>query len=44
VDDNDNIIIIVMMGFKEIGYESVDWIHLYHDRDEERAVMNRPVL
>jgi hypothetical protein len=32
------------MGITEIGYELVDWIHLYRDRYEEGAVMNRRVL
>jgi hypothetical protein len=35
---------MMIMGLKETGYEAVDCTHLYHDRDEELAVMNRRVL
>jgi hypothetical protein len=28
------------MDLKEIGWESVDWIHLAQDRDKWRAVVN----
>jgi hypothetical protein len=31
----------IRMDLGEIGWEVVDWIHLAHDRDQWRAVMNR---
>jgi hypothetical protein len=30
----------IRMDFREIGWESVDWIHLAQDRDQWRAVVN----
>jgi hypothetical protein len=29
-----------IMDLREIGWESVDWIHLAQDRDQWRAVVN----
>jgi hypothetical protein len=28
------------MDLREIGWEGVDWMHLAHDRDQWRAVVN----
>jgi hypothetical protein len=28
------------MDFMEIGWEGADWMHLAHDRDQWRAVVN----
>jgi hypothetical protein len=33
--------IILEMGFKGGGWESVDWIHLDQDRDHWRVLVNR---
>jgi hypothetical protein len=30
----------IRMGLREIGWVSVDWIHLAQDRDQWRAVVN----
>jgi hypothetical protein len=30
----------IRMDLRQIGYEDVDWIHLPHDRDHWRAVVN----
>jgi hypothetical protein len=29
----------IKMGLKETGYKVVDWIHLAHDRDQWRVLM-----
>jgi hypothetical protein len=31
----------IRMDLKEIGMENVDWIHLAHDRDRWRALVNK---
>jgi len=33
-DDN------IRMDFREIGWKGVDWLHLAHDRDQLRALVN----
>jgi hypothetical protein len=30
----------IRMDVREIGWESVDWIHLAYDRDQWRALLN----
>jgi hypothetical protein len=30
----------IRMDLKEIGWKSVDWIHLAQDRDQRRALVN----
>jgi hypothetical protein len=30
----------IILRFREIGWGSVDWIHLAQDRDQGRAVVN----
>jgi hypothetical protein len=32
------------MDLKEIGWESVDWIHLAQDRDQWRDLVNTAVI
>jgi hypothetical protein len=31
----------IMTGLREIGWGSMDWIHLAQDRDQWRALVNR---
>jgi hypothetical protein len=33
-------VINIKMGFREIGWGGMDWIHLAQDRDKWRALMN----
>jgi hypothetical protein len=32
--------ITITMDLKEIGWEGVNWMHLIHDRDQWRAIVN----
>jgi hypothetical protein len=32
------------MELTEVEHQAVDWIHLHHDKDEERAMLYRRIL
>jgi hypothetical protein len=33
----------IRMDLKKLGWESVDWIHLAHDREQWRAVLKKVI-
>lgn len=35
---------VLIMKLEDVGYEVVDQINLYHDKDEERAILNCRIL